>query len=132
MMYCLDTNVIIAISRGETEIKEKIKELQKQDAFLSITPITAGELFKVAYAAERKTEAINFVYTVVNMFEMLEFSVESCRILGEKHAELKRLGKQTQESDLMIASIAIANGACLITQNKKHFENIKGLKILAL
>ena len=30
----------------------------------------------------------------------------------------------TEESDLMIASIAKANGLVLVTRNKKHFENI--------
>jgi tRNA(fMet)-specific endonuclease VapC len=33
------------------------------------------------------------------------------------------------ESDLLIASIVLANKQVLITRNKKHFERISGLKV---
>jgi predicted nucleic acid-binding protein len=39
------------------------------------------------------------------------------------------MGKQTQEFDLMIASIAKENNLIVITRNKKHFEDIPDLKV---
>ena len=36
---------------------------------------------------------------------------------------------QKQVRDLMISSIAISKDLILVTRNKKHFENIPGLKL---
>ena len=40
-----------------------------------------------------------------------------------------KLGKPTGEMDALIAATAMAHKAVLITGNRKHFENIEGLKV---
>ncbi len=39
------------------------------------------------------------------------------------------LGKPTGEMDALIAATAMGHKAVLITGNRKHFENIEGLKV---
>jgi tRNA(fMet)-specific endonuclease VapC len=39
------------------------------------------------------------------------------------------MGKPTGEVDALIAATAMAHEATLVTSNKKHFENIEGLKV---
>jgi len=64
-----------------------------------------------------------------NYFYFLGLENNAARVYGIKYSELKKTGKLTQDFDLMIASICIANNKVLVTNTKKHFENIKGLKI---
>ncbi|MCX8030362.1 MAG: hypothetical protein N3A59_02130 [Thermodesulfovibrionales bacterium] len=42
--------------------------------------------------------------------------------------ELEAIGQTLDDADLLIASIAIANNATLVTNNKEHFRRIQGLK----
>ncbi len=130
MNYCLDSSIIIDILRGDSNIKSKIELLSKQNNFC-ITPIVLSELFKGAYLAEKQKEAIKLVENFSNSVELLEFTPQACRIFGQKHAELTKQGKQTQESDLMIASISIAHNVTFITRNPKDFVNIQGLNIIS-
>jgi tRNA(fMet)-specific endonuclease VapC len=48
-------------------------------------------------------------------------------MVGELDAAIK--SSPIGESDLLIASIALANKQALITKNKKHFERIPGLQV---
>lgn len=130
-MYCLDTNVIIDLFHGDERIRSKIEELRERYSF-SITPIVLSELFKGAFLAKNKKEALKLVEEFAHSVEFLDFNERSCRIFGENYAELKRTGKQTQEADLMIASIAVAHNNILVTRNPKDFINIKSLKVLSV
>ena len=118
--------------RGDLAIKKKLEGLGEMQAYFCINPIVLCELFKGAFGAERQHEAISFLEDFINSFEFLEFREDACKLVGEKHAELKRKGKQTQGMDLMIGCIALAHDATLVTRNPKDFVNIKGLKILAI
>lgn len=128
-MYCLDTSVVIALFRGDEATKLKIQQLGEQQFY--INPIILAELFQGAYKASRQREALALVEEFLQRVELLSFNEHACRLFGKWHAELQRQGKQTQQSDLMIASISLAHNVMLITKNGKHFEHIAGLKILA-
>ncbi len=124
-MYCLDSSVVIDILRGDTTLRDK---LQGEETFC-ITPLVLAELFKGAYLAERQQDALKLVEDFAHSVEIVDFSESACKIFGQKFVELKKLGKNTQEIDLMIGCIAAAHGVMLVTRNPKHFANIRGLKI---
>ena len=130
-MYSLDTNIIIDFLRGENGAVRKIEEL-KQTHILSITPIVLSELYKGAFLGARQEEIFSTVEQFSKSLVFLEYTEEACKIFGEKFAELKKIGKPTEESDLMIASICIAKDSILVTKNYKHFKDIKGLRLLAV
>jgi len=44
-------------------------------------------------------------------------------------SKLRKLGKPTGEMDALIAATAMAHKAVIVTGNRKHFENIEGLKV---
>ena len=67
----------------------------------------------------------------INSF-ILDFDTFSCELYGKIYAELKKSGNIIQDSDMMIAAICKTNNKILITRNKKHFENIKDLKLVGL
>jgi len=48
---------------------------------------------------------------------------------GELKALLEKNGNIIDDMDLLIASTALVNNMILVTNNVKHFRNIKGLKI---
>ncbi len=132
MLYCLDTNIIVDIYRGEDrEVGEKLKALQEQNVKISISPIILAELFKGAYIVPEKKEALVFIEEFLSSVDFLSFTEQVARVYGQQFAILQKIGKQTQEFDLMIAAICIAHNAILVTRNRKDFANIKDLKMVA-
>ena len=73
------------------------------------------------------------MYTMIEDFitevEMIDFNVEVCKRYGELYNILRSKGRMPEASDMMIAALCLKHDAILVTSNKKHFENIPGLKI---
>jgi predicted nucleic acid-binding protein len=45
--------------------------------------------------------------------------------------DLRQRGMMTGENDLWIAATALEAGGVLVTRNVKHFQNVRGLKVVA-
>ena len=54
------------------------------------------------------------------------------RAWGEEDARLTLAGQKIGDIDLFIAATALAHNLTLCSQNRKHFERVKGLKIESL
>lgn len=121
-MYCLDTNTVIDIFRGDRALKEKVEKAS--DAGIFITSITLCELYKGAYLSKEAEKSLNEINTFLLYFDSLDLTRDACEIFGKEYSRLQKLGKNTEELDLIIASIAKANNLTLITRDQKHFENI--------
>lgn len=130
MLYCLDTNIIIDFFKKDLLIKSNIEDSIKKQTSLCITIITLAELFKLAYNSQKQEESLTLIYDFIGRVDLIDFNIDACRLFGQKHAELAKLGKQTQQPDLMVASIVLAHNATLVTRNPKDFINIQDLKLL--
>ncbi len=126
-MYCLDSDAVIAHFRGDISIKDLLNQLSAEELF--ITPITLCELYRGAFLSSNIEKNSLLVKKLLERVNILNFDISACEIFGKMYKILKQSGKLTQDSDLMTASICLSNDVTLITKNKKHFENIKGLKI---
>ena len=126
-MYCLDTDVAIANFRGDESIRERLNYLSTGRLF--VTPVTLCELYRGAFLSGNLEKNKLLVDKLLERVSILNFDLPACEIFGRIYGILKQLGKLTQDSDLMIASICLSNNVILVTRNKKHFENIKGLKV---
>ena len=126
-MYCIDSDAVIAHFRGDASIKERFNSISAGELF--ITPITLCELYRGAFLSENLEKNKSLVESLLERANVLNFDLQACEIFGNAYKALKQLGKLTQDNDLMTASICISNNATLITRNKRHFENIKGLKV---
>lgn len=126
-MYCLDTDVTIQFFRGDERVKTQMNKADKSK--ISITPVTLCELYRGAFSSGKIEKDLALIEKLLSFVGLLDFSAYSCEIYGKIYSDLKRSGKLTQDSDLMIAAICITSNKTLVTRNKKHFENIKGLKI---
>ena len=57
---------------------------------------------------------------------------EIARQFGRERGRLRGLGKMTSDFDLLIGISARQNNLTLLTNNRKHFENIGGLRVESL
>ena len=60
---------------------------------------------------------------------VLELDRLTLDIAADLYQNLRRRGTLLEDADILIAGIAIANDAVLVTRNLRHFERIAGLRL---
>lgn len=122
-MYCVDTNIIIDILRGDKNLGLKIENMSLSGKLFFITPITLCELYLGAYGHINPNEKIAEVESFISNFDFLNFNKESCKEFGKLNSKLRKKGKTASDFDLMIAAIVKSNNLILITRDR-DFEEI--------
>jgi tRNA(fMet)-specific endonuclease VapC len=128
-MYCFDTNIVIDIFRGDENLRRKLEFVQKMGADVSLTMLSVSELFKGAYQANRRDEALALVNDFIKNVTLLNLNEKSCDLFGMDLNFLKKKGELVPEFDLLIGCVAKAENKIFVTRNEKHFKNIPDLKI---
>lgn len=128
-MVCLDTDILIGLLREDKDAVDKIKNFENYGISLSTTPINACELFKGAFRSSYPKENSALVEEVLKNLKLLDFNLESSKLVGKLIEKLKRGGTSIGELDIMISSIVITNNEILVTRNIKHFRRIKELRL---
>ncbi len=125
-MKLLDTDVCIEILRGNESVIERREETMDT---VATSWMTACEL----YYGAAKSDAPQSNRVVVDEFlatlPVHGLDQPAARRFGEIKALLQARGEGLADADLLIASVALARGAIVITGNRRHYERIPGIEI---
>lgn len=127
-MVCLDTDIIVALLRGDERALEVVDRLQKSGGVLKTTVITAYELIKGASISAMKYDNTRLVMELLHSITLLPLDLEACRMAGLIYAHLREEGKMIGEFDILIAGIVKHNKEVLVTRDR-HFQDIPDLSI---
>lgn len=128
MRFLLDTNAAIAlIGRKSSTLFQRVVTTAKGD--IAVSSIVAHELFFGAYASQRVAFNIESLRLFLRDFEQVTFDEEDAREAGEIRAALKTRGSPIGPYDLLIAAQAKRRGLVVVTNNRREFERVDGLKI---
>ena len=126
--YLLDSNIVSEIIKAEPSF-EVIQKLAEHGSDCAIcAPVWEELLFGVKILPEglNKKYLEKFVRDDAHEnFAVISYTEKAAGIHAELRAELSKIGKPTQKTDSLIASIALANHMVLVTRNTKHFEAIQ-------
>jgi predicted nucleic acid-binding protein len=134
-MILFDTDTVTHFSYGNANVRRKIEEMG--DEQLAIAIITRNEILRgradsllkaaneeeLARAAERFRQAEE----MLSDFLVVPFNEDAIKHFGRlrKQKNLKKMGR----ADMLIACIALANSALLVTRNTKDYKGVMGLRI---
>src|SRR3989344_9150325 len=125
-MEILDTTFLIDLAAGVEETK---KIASKKDLFT--TQINMYEYICGLFLAKPSKEKYEEIIEILGDVLVLQYDDYAVIRSADIYAELHKIGKKANENDYHIAGIALANGANkIVTRNKKHFENIKGIEVV--
>jgi tRNA(fMet)-specific endonuclease VapC len=113
--------------KGQPEIVNKLSTYPIENVFT--TRINVTELLYGAYNSLKIEQNIRKISSFLENFHILEFDQKASIIFAQEKARLKQNGILIADKDLMISSISIANDFSLVTNNVKHVDRIKNLKI---
>lgn len=124
--YLLDTNICIALLRGNRDIAKKLISIGEGNCFLSV--ITLYELMFGAYYSKHEEQEVPKVRQFVEHFPIVSLlnSVEEYAIIKTR---LRSSGILIDEFALLIAATALSGNYILVTDNVKHFQRVTDLKI---
>lgn len=126
MKYLLDTNICIYFLKGRFGLLEKFDKIGFENLYIS--EITIAELKFGAAKSNRPSKNKVVIDEIVNRFKQIPI-YSSLDIFAEEKARLRKDGNIVDDFDLLIGATAIANEMVLITNNKKHFDRLRNIKI---
>jgi tRNA(fMet)-specific endonuclease VapC len=128
MRFLLDTNVCIRYLNGRSEaIKRELLVRRREDVVMC--SVVKAELCYGAFKSRNPVINLERQRSFVEGFISLPLDDNAAEIYGRIRADLERIGRPIGPNDLLIAAIAIANDATLVTHNIREFGRINGLTI---
>ena len=123
MKYLLDTDTCVFILRRRHGALERL--LQESPDDVALSAMTEAELHFGALKSSRSAHTLAQLKEVLDPIPVLAFDSAAAR----RHAELRLALLQAPigDRDLVIASVAVANGLVLVTHNTREFGRISGL-----
>lgn len=129
-VFALDTNVAIAIMRGDLRVRAKLKETESRDNTVVLPSVALFELEYGAGKGDRpKESAANLKLFLDLPIEVLPFSDSDAAAAGHLRATLGRAGASIGAYDVLIAGQALNRRMTLVTHNVREFWRVAGLQI---
>jgi len=128
--FLIDTDWVIDHLNGLGPATRRLQELEPQGLAISI--ITVAELWEgVLFSRDRQRserQLRDFVRNVVG----IAIDDEICQHFGQIRGTLRKQGKLVGDLDLLTAASALQYNLTLLTNNRRHFEHVAGLRIESL
>jgi tRNA(fMet)-specific endonuclease VapC len=96
---------------------------------VAICSVVEAELYYGVMNSARPVENLATLNRFLIALKSFPFDSKAARRYGEIRASLARIGALVGPNDLMIAAIAIANDAIVVTHNTREFSRIHSLRI---
>jgi tRNA(fMet)-specific endonuclease VapC len=135
-MYLLDTDTLSKAHAGNANVAERLRTLE--DPVIGITIVTKIEMLRGRMDYVLKAETSSDLLRAQGLLERTESRLAALLIIpfetkaAEQFERLQTVSKLRKigRADLLIASIALANQAVLVTRNLRHFRQFPGLTVV--
>lgn len=127
LKFMLDTNTcIFTIKNRPVSVREAFTRHEGQ---LCISTITLMELIYGAEKSSSPERNLAVIEGFAARLEVLKYGYEAAAHTGQLRAELARLGQQIGPYDQMIAGHARSMGLIVVTNNRRGFDRVPGLRV---
>ena len=127
-MFLLDTNTVIYFFKGQGKVAERLLAVAAGEvaiSSISLYEIEVG-IAKSSQPAKRRRQFDGFLSTV----SLVPFDSTAARIAATLRVDLERRGLTIGPLDNLIAGVALAHRATLVTRNTREFSRLPGLALI--
>lgn len=121
----IDTGIFIEHLRAKDKTKTTLYKIFGEEN-LSVSTVTLFELLAGANTAQKRKE----IFSITDSIQKLDFTDKVALNAAEVYQQLKRNNQMIEFRDIFIAATCMIHDETLLTFNKKHFNRIKGLRLL--
>jgi len=122
--FLLDTNIIIALLKGESAIAEEIDKA----ASIYIPVIVIGELYYGSLYSSNSKKNFEVIERLARRYNVLQIDEAAARSYGSIKTVLRKKGTPIPENDIWIAALAQHHELIIVTKDK-HFKEIESVPI---
>lgn len=126
LLYMLDTNTVSYALRGVGGVERRL--LSQRPSEICISAISLAEL-RLGADHRRSAKLHLLIDRFVASVAVAPFDAEASSRFGAVGAALFRKGAPIGQLDTLIAAHALALDLTLVTNNSKHFDRIRGLRV---
>jgi len=128
--YLVDTDWAVHWLHSNERIRQRMKELRGQG--LALSAISLAELWEGVHYSRNPQESEHGLHNFLRRISLIGIDEETCKLFGKERGRLRAQGKRVADFDLIIGVTARQHNLTLLTNNRRHFENIEGLRIESL
>jgi tRNA(fMet)-specific endonuclease VapC len=131
MTYLIDTAWVIDHLNHIERVTTRLEQLAPEGLALSI--ISLAELYEGVYYASAPVASETALQRFLDPeLSILNIDEETCKIFGKERGRLRAAGLMIGDCDLLIGATALRRNLTLLTNNRRHFERIEGLRLEAV
>jgi len=124
----LDTDLLIALLKGETEANKIIEQLNEGGERVATTILTAYELLRGANISSKTEKNLAEAQELLSNIEILDLTLQACEEASKIYRDLRKAGCSIGEFDTLIAAITKTHAETLMTRDE-HFTLIQGINV---
>jgi tRNA(fMet)-specific endonuclease VapC len=128
----IDASVVVAMERQGFVLADLAVAVPREPIALSV--LTVGELLVGVERADteaRRERRSVFLETVVGALPLVDVDLSAARAFGRIQAAMLAAGTPVGAIDLLLAAQAISRGDGVMTENRRDFERVPGLRVVA-
>ncbi len=126
-MFAPDTNTLIYFFKGLGRVKDRLLSISPAD--VAIPCVVLYELEVGIARSNQPSKRRAQLDALLAVVAILPFDTAAAREAAEVSSLLRKSGTVIGPMDTLIAGIALAHGATLVTHNTGEFRRVRGLRL---
>ena len=123
----IDTDWAIHYLNDHPGVVQRLSALQ--DDGLALSMISLAELYEGVFYSRDPEGDEGDLQNFLRGVTVLGVDEDVCKIFGKERGRLRAAGQLVGDLDLLIGATALRSNLTLLTNNRRHFERIEGLRI---
>jgi predicted nucleic acid-binding protein len=128
--YLVDTDWAINHLNGQERTQQRLEGLAASG--LGFSMISLAEVYEGILYSQDPEKNERGLQDFLQDVTVIGIDEETSRLFGKERGRLRAEGKRVADFDLMIGMTARQHDLTLLTNNRRHFEHIEGLRIESL
>jgi tRNA(fMet)-specific endonuclease VapC len=128
--YLIDSDWVIHHLNGHEAITQRLQDLQAEGLGLSV--VALAEVYEGVYYVRDPEESERGLNDFLESVTLIGIDEETAKIFGRERGRLRAAGMVIGDMDLLIGATALQHNLTVLTNNRRHFERIEGLRIESL
>ena len=129
MSYLLDTDWAIDHLHEIERVTQRLAELAPEGIAISI--VSVAELYDGVINGANPDRDDAALGIFLSGFELIDLDLETCRIFAREKGRLRVAGTPIADFDLLIGATALRHDLTLLTNNRRHFGRLPGLRLIS-
>lgn len=126
--YLVDTDWAVYYLRGREPYVTRLKVYREEG--LSVSVVSLAELYEGVFRAPDRQDKEKTLNDFLAGLVVLDLTRDVARTFGRLRAELRSKGITVTDMDLLIGSTAVYYGLVILTDNRRHYEKIPGVRLV--